>query len=437
MSAAQNPIDPLSQPKQAPKKRFFESDHKWYLDFLELCRALAGPPVLVSLFLEVYRPEIKALGAAIALGVALVLRFFPKLRRMVTPRKGHVLWAALPWFLTSVLVFVLVFKTYPARSKEQDKLIQQQNKLIQQDNLLTKTWLSWQIEFEKAAGQCAQDTQKVDAARSAKDKADKAKDLPEKEKARNDEVSAERARDACLSEKLKPLLDSRPRPAGGPARVETGELLAGQVMLANHNTSQALWDRMSIDDKFLGVGFSVPQGGDAQAARVPEYLVANLTDKSPEVWHWEIDQGTILNQKPIWEWPLQYVLHNVRPSNRTDFEENWKWMEARLQPNDAPPLLVRFASLGTPSSGCIGRLDAALVFMSNLGELAPKTLAAASLSTGYIKNVKSGEKGVKIHIWVYAPPTPDEVVRATWGTVLANFGKWVISEPCPLPASSP
>jgi len=68
--------------------------------------------------------------------------------------------------------------------------------------------------------------------------------------------------------------------------------------------------------------------------------------------------------------------------------------------------------------------------MSELRELSSKTLAAASLSTGYIKNVKSGEKGVKVHIWVYAPPENDEVMRATWGGVLANFGTWITEEPC-------
>jgi len=68
--------------------------------------------------------------------------------------------------------------------------------------------------------------------------------------------------------------------------------------------------------------------------------------------------------------------------------------------------------------------------MSELRELATKNLADAAHSTGYIKNVKSGEKGVKIHIWLYAPPDNDEVVRATWGGVLENFATWIIEEPC-------
>jgi len=366
----------------------------------------------------VFKPEAKALGTAIAAIAAFTLHFFPKLRSAFVPRKGLRFWTALPWFLTSALALLLVFKVIPARSKEKDNLIKQQ------ENLLTRAWLNWQINLEKAASQCSEVTGKVDAARGAEKKA---KDQSEREKAQNDEIRWEKARDNCLSEKLKPVLRDNQRPPGGVA----SELMAGQLMLANENTSEALWDRLSIDDRFLGEGFSVPRGGNSQAARVPEYLVPNLTDQSPQVWHWEIDQGKILNQKPVMEWPLLYVLHNVRPSNHADFEQNWRqWMEKHFQANDPPPLLVRFAMLDKPSSGCIGRSDTARVFMSELRELSSKTLAAASLSTGYIKNVKSGEKGVKVHIWVYAPPENDEVMRATWGGVLANFGTWITEEPC-------
>jgi len=111
--------------------------------------------------------------------------------------------------------------------------------------LLTRAWVNWQINLEKAAGQCSEITARVDATRDAEKKA---KDQSGREKSRKDEVTAEKARDACLGDKLKPALGSNQRPGGGVP----SELMAGQLMLANQNTNEALWDRLSIDDRFLG-----------------------------------------------------------------------------------------------------------------------------------------------------------------------------------------
>ena len=205
-------------PEKVPATKPAEST-RWYHEVLETSRTLVGLPVLVSLFLEVFKPEAKALGTAIAAIAAFTLHFFPKLRSAFIPRKGLRFWTALPWFLTSALALLLVFKVIPARSKEKDNLIKQQ------ENLLTRAWLNWQINLEKAASQCSEVTGKVDAARGAEKKA---KDQSEREKAQNDEIRWEKARDNCLSEKLKPVLRDNQRPPGGVA----SELMAGQLMLA-------------------------------------------------------------------------------------------------------------------------------------------------------------------------------------------------------------
>jgi hypothetical protein len=61
--------------------------------------------------------------------------------------------------------------------------------------------------------------------------------------------------------------------------------MAGQLMLANENARSALNDRLGIREKFLGSGRSEPVGQtNYTAASVPEYLVPNLSDKSPNVW---------------------------------------------------------------------------------------------------------------------------------------------------------
>jgi hypothetical protein len=413
MSAFPNPIEPHHvDPSNSPhKKHLLEHRSKWYADVLETARALAGLPVLVSLFLEVFKPEIKLAGAVAAFVIALILRFFPKVRRAVIPRKGHVLWSALPWFLSSILALVLVYKIIPARSKESA-------------TFLTRTWLNWQEELEQASDQCTESTNQVDAARKRKSGATDAAVI---DRAMRDEETAEKARDSCLSKTLAPLLDLKHRPGGGM----TSELMAGQLLLTNRNTSQALWDRMSIDNRFLGEGFSLPSNADPTAARVPEYLVRNIRDDSPEIWHWEIDQGTRLNQRPVQEVNLLQVLESLPPKEGQDFRKSYEgWMQEHLRPDSQLPLLVRFAMLDTPSSGCIGRPDASRVFMSNFGELQGKTLASAALSTGYIKNVKAAEKGVKIHVWVYAPTEADEVSPATWGSALSNFDTWITQDPC-------
>jgi hypothetical protein len=345
----------------------------------------------VSLILEAFTPDTKIIGtgAAIAVVIALILRFFPKVRHVLKPHKGYAFWTALPWFLTAALAVVLIFVVLPDRA-------------VKQSSLLANKWLKWQKDLEGAAGQCT-----------------KAKD-----------------RDKCLAEQLSPVIDNRPRPERqSDATGLASDLMAGQLMLANENARSALNDRLGIREKFLGSGRSEPVGQtNYTAASVPEYLVPNLSDKSPNVWVWEPEQ--VQDQKPIMEQNLLEVLHTFPPANTAvnhqDFEHNWSWLKDHLQPNDPRPILVRFALIPQtiPYSGCLGRPEATRVFMSNLGELAPKTVHDAAQSTGYVVPEKSDDPGLRLFIWVYAPTEEDQAVSATWGNVLANFGKWITAEPC-------
>jgi hypothetical protein len=68
--------------------------------------------------------------------------------------------------------------------------------------------------------------------------------------------------------------------------------------------------------------------------------------------------------------------------------------------------------------------------MSNLSELASNSVRNAALSTGYKVPEKSDEPELTLFIWVYAPSEETQVSKATWGSVLANFTKWIIDEPC-------
>jgi hypothetical protein len=395
MNASPSPID---HQHPFPPKRPVESRRKWYLELLETCRALAGLPVLVSLILEAFTPDTRiiGIGAIVAVIIALTLRFFPKLRLMLKPRSGHAFWTALPWFITALLAALLVFKIIPDRA-------------TQQKDLLASSWLSWQKNLASASGECTK----------AKEKEDKAKDHPQK-------LDAERALAACMANALDPVLYKEPRPAS--------DLVAGQLMLADDNARSVLGERLSVGDKFLGSGFSLPWGeNDPAVARVPEYFVPNLRDDSDHVWVWKLEHSKVQDQKPIMERKLSEVLQTFDPSNHPDFKGNWSWLKQHLQPNDRLPVLVRFALMDPQKvqySGCLGRPDATRVFMSNLGELASRTVREAAQSTGYNKPEKSDERGVTLFIWVYAPTEEDQVVKATWGSVLTNFSTWVKSGDC-------
>lgn len=323
------------------------------------------------------------------------------------PHRGYAFWTALPWFLTAALAVVLVFKVIPDRA-------------IKQSSLLADAWLKWQTNLAKTSGQCSK----------FKDKVDKAKDGAEKD-------AAEKARDQCLADKLPPVIEARPeRRSDAPSL--TSDLMAGHVMVNDVNVGSVLHDRLSIDEEFLGSGRSEPVGGkDYKDASVPEYLVPNLSDGLPNVWVWKLEQ--LQNQKPVadqnlLEVLLTFPLANTQ-ANHPDFESAWKgWLKDHLRPDDPRPVLVRFAFLYPQDySGCLGRLKATRVFMSNLGELTPRTLGDAAQSTGRKKPDKSDDQGLKIFIWVYAPTTESGAIPATWGNVLANFGKWIIAKPCKNP----
>ncbi len=407
MGAAPPPIDPPPPAPRRARRIRPRTVHHWYLEFLETCRAIAGLPVLVQLVLLAFNASEKVTFrvTGVAVIIALVLRFFPRLRHMLRPQKGYAFWAALPWLISAGLVFFLVFLELPRRA-------------AQLNTQLTEKWLKWQTDLEKASTDCTSDRLKVD--KVVKEEVSTAKTTAEKEKAMEHKEAAEKPLDTCLASHLGSVM-SESRPPG-----VANELMAGQTLLANENVKSALWDRMSIDQRFLGQGFSVPNGGSPLAARVPEFLVPNLSDKSPKVLLWKFDHGKVVNQKPITEFRLWDVLNNVPPEYNANFKAFWAQA-------DQSRLLVRFALFDpqkSPYSECLGRPDATRVFMSSLGELSSRTLAIAAQSTGYILPEKVDQPGQTMFIWVYSPSQDDQVVPATWGNVLANFGPWITATAC-------
>jgi hypothetical protein len=373
-------------------------DPGWHSEVLEHCRALAGLPVLTTVVLDCVTADKKivAVGAALALVVATALRFLPQLRASSNLLQQHALAVAMPWLITATLTVLLIFVIEPRRDEKQFA-----SSLLEKQRILQSSWPEWQQNLEKAAGQCKSDNPK------------------------------------CLAEKLAPLLEIKNRPhlaVGTGSSDLASDLLAGQLMLANDTSRKILNTRLSITQRFLGAGFSEPVGEtNYAAARVPEYLVPNLSDTSQHVWVWELEYGKIVGDKPIMDHKLMEILLKIPPLNHADFKGNLSWINDHLSRNDSRPVLVRFGAWDPRKlkySGCLGRSDATRVFMTSLGEIKDKTLADASKASGYIVPEKYDAPGTKLFVWIYAPTEDGQAVVATWGNVLANFEKWVTAESC-------
>ena len=234
---------------------------------------------------------------------------------------------------------------------------------------------------------------------------------------------------------LDPVLEKRPgRADSNKVTGLASDLLAGQLMLANSNIRDVLKLRLSTGTAFLGSGYSEPEGHvNYTEARVPEYLVPNLSDKSPRVWVWKFDPWKMENKKAIEDYKLVDVLLQLRhPINHADFNEMWESLKVGSPASGKLSVLVRFALFKpeTRDSGCLGRPEATRVFMSSLSEVADKTAREAAGNSGWLVPGQNDNSGSQLVIWVYAPTHEGDVAAATWGNVLDNFKIWIKDEAC-------
>jgi len=397
MNARSNQRGPVEAPQvsQSPARELC-SQESWHKDILDICVEVSGPPTLVAIASNCLAlgPSVTGIAsmAALLLGVGLSCcsrkrkHLLSSIEAKLNWEEGkilgkHSLLLKLSWLLTAVLAAVLVLVVLPKRAVH-----------------LAESWVNWQNELEAAAGEC----KKGDA--------------------------------TCLAERLVPVLEGRPRPVQeSDVTGLASDLLAGQLMLANDNAREILNSRLSIGGSFIGTGFSEPAGQtDFSEARVSEYLVPNLSDKSSRVWLWKLDPSQVVNHKPITEHNLMEVLLKFPPVNHANFSGNWSWISSHLRPGDPYPPLVRFAPLGrtVKYSGCLGRSEATRVFMNALGEVSDKTVEDAAKDSGFIISGKLDEEGVRLFVWVYAPIAGAKVTPATWRAVLTNFPEWITAAPC-------
>jgi hypothetical protein len=382
-----------------------------YVEILEFFRSIVAPPTLVELLTHILTENkmIVAVATGLALMAAVALRLSGRLRPDSNAGNAdtrRILFTTLPWILTGALVFVLVFVVSPLRARKQE-------------NLLAKSWLDWQKEVEAAAGQCRKYNRCLSDKKCSKDKT-----------RLNESLDAD---SSCLSNKMQPVLQNRPH-----LKHETdvtglaGDLLAGQLLLANDNTRAILNERLSTGGRFIGTGLAEPTGDNTiTAARTAEFFVPNLGEKSTHVWAWELNRQQTMGNASILDVPLLDVLRTTPTVNAADFAGSWNYIAQHLHTRNALQPLVRFGLLRHEQySGCLGRPNATRVFTVALGDVADKPLQEAARISGYAVPAKGDEPDIKLFVWVYAPTDAGQAVSATWANVLENFGSWIKDEPC-------
>src|SRR6476469_4185417 len=132
--------------RRAPQPATSTSERRqWHHEVLEECRALVGLPTLAVLAAGIFYPEDKTIIAsttAVALIIAIGLRFLPNIKFFSRLHGWRSLLTTLPWLLSAALIVALILVVVPGRLRTQKAL-------------LASTWLDWQKELEKSAAQCA------------------------------------------------------------------------------------------------------------------------------------------------------------------------------------------------------------------------------------------------------------------------------------------
>ena len=390
MSAAANSVPAGTPGPEPPKKSYPKTPGEWQKWLLELARELAGLPTLVAVITNFFteNQKILAISAAAGLLAAITLRFVPGLS------KRQSILTALPWLLAMLCTLILLIVVLP-------------NRLTEENKLLASSWLDWQKNLEKMAGTCAKNSQV----------------------------------EKCLSHNLAGILGNRPKPIKPTAITQlASDVVAGQLLIANATTRNVLSDRLSVDDRFIGTGFTEPVGStNADEATVSNYFVPNITETTDHVWVWKIKMGQLLDGKPVSEQPLRDVLLRISPVERKDkakFRENWqKWIKDHLAENNPHTVFVRFAQLDLNSqkpSGCLGRKEATRVFMNGLGDVIDKKVDRAFKDSGHTLIHTPDESNVWLFMWVYVPAQEGIAVRGTWDNLLNNFTEWIAAGQCPV-----
>jgi hypothetical protein len=197
------------------------------------------------------------------------------------------------------------------------------------------------------------------------------------------------------------------------------DVRAGLIVFQNPELRKRLGDWYGVDDRFVGVGTSQPLFTDDYAAeRVPEFLTPNYNLQDDRVWWWQLDPS-----KPEdTSLPTAKLLQR-QPKNHTSLFASSD-MEVRQKALTAPNPVIRFALLPEGQQPtCMALPQRRRAFASLLDAMVDKSVGDAAAYSGY--SLRSFPKKKALYVMVFVPIHKDEVVRATWTSILEHSSQWI------------
>jgi hypothetical protein len=195
------------------------------------------------------------------------------------------------------------------------------------------------------------------------------------------------------------------------------DVRAGLIVFQNPELRKRLNDWYGVDERFVGIGMS-QSTDDSAAERVPEFLTPNYNLQDDRVWLWQLDP----NKSEDMNLPTSMLLQR-RPKNHTSlFATSDK--DVREKALKAPNPVIRFALLPEDQQPtCLARRERRRAFASALDAMVDKKVGDAAAYSGY--SLSSFPKKKALYVMVFVPIHKDEVVRATWTSILEHSSQWI------------
>jgi hypothetical protein len=199
------------------------------------------------------------------------------------------------------------------------------------------------------------------------------------------------------------------------------DLRTGEILLDDHDGSDALWKEFGIDSKsYLGTGYSVPQTGaslDYDRARQREYFVPNFCAEAvdpkpcqsvrPGLWTLRLsdDQARAWLDKPVGELLKAMLPHDAAGS----------YEHSGPASGGLPSALIRVSRFDSKFySGTIGRPGAQRVFFADLDQVRDTSLRDEMIATGSPALADKPDPGKTLFVWVLVPSAETDVRIASW-----------------------
>lgn len=224
----------------------------------------------------------------------------------------------------------------------------------------------------------------------------------------------------CIAAAVSSLSDSVPEISAPSSEQVFRDQAVGKVIMASPEVIGLAKRLFGVDEKhFLGIGASLPTGRQTfPAARIPEYLIPNYSDKNEGIIVWRLRPKLVQENKK-----LSDIINStpaVTPDNNAELQIRLGAIRKHLALDDDLPAVIRFAQIPESKySGCLGLPERQYVFANHLGMLMANDLtveAAAGLS-GYV--LQPSRTDQDLYVFVFQPSHEAEIVTPTWRRVVS------------------